>query len=258
MLWQSERARKVLEERPRYQRRGLSGGPYVTMATPKQARASDDYDHLFKIVLLGDSGVGKSNLLLRFAHGDFQTASKPTIGVEFATVSLTIEGALIKAQIWDTAGQERYRAITSAYYRGAVGALLVYDLTSRRSFLSVRRWLEELRAHSNDDTVLVMVGNKADLADQREIDAEEGKKLAEEEGLLFMETSALSGVGVRPAFERLIREVFSAVVTRRGLGGAEPEEQDSPEVDEALRRGRKILVQEAVAAAPAGGGSCCG
>ena len=126
-------------------------------------RADDDYDYLFKVVLIGDSGVGKSNLLSRFTKNEFSLESKSTIGVEFATRSIRVDDKVVKAQIWDTAGQERYRAITSAYYRGAVGALLVYDVTRQSTYESVRRWLKELRGHTDSNIVIMLVGNKADL-----------------------------------------------------------------------------------------------
>src|ERR1700733_7904790 len=132
----------------------------------------DEYDYLFKgtnlilfffynllllVVLIGDSGVGKSNLLLRFTKNDFMPESKSTIGVEFATRTVKIDEKTIKAQIWDTAGQERYRAITSAYYRGAVGALLVYDITKKPTFDNAERWLQELREHADSDIVILLV-----------------------------------------------------------------------------------------------------
>lgn len=130
------------------------------------------------MVLIGDSGVGKSNLLLRFTKNDFLLESKSTIGVEFATRTVKIEGKSIKAQIWDTAGQERYRAITSAYYRGAVGALLVYDITKKVTFANVERWLNELKEHSDNDIVILLVGNKCDLRHIRAVSTEEGSSLA--------------------------------------------------------------------------------
>lgn len=112
-------------------------------------RADDDYDYLFKVVLIGDSGVGKSNLLSRFTKNEFSLESKSTIGVEFATRSIRVDDKVVKAQIWDTAGQERFRAVTSAYYRGAVGALIVYDITRRTTFDSISRWLDELKSKSS-------------------------------------------------------------------------------------------------------------
>eukprot|EP00300_Choanocystis_sp_HF-7_P005443 c14083_g1_i3.p1 GENE.c14083_g1_i3~~c14083_g1_i3.p1 ORF type:complete len:132 (-),score=22.58 c14083_g1_i3:402-797(-) len=116
----------------------------------------DEYDYLFKVVLIGDSGVGKSNLLSRFTRNEFTLESKSTIGVEFATRSIQTEGKVIKSQIWDTAGQERYRAITSAYYRGAVGALLVYDISKHSSYENVERWLKELRDNANQQIVVMV------------------------------------------------------------------------------------------------------
>ncbi|KAJ9176648.1 hypothetical protein P3X46_011934 [Hevea brasiliensis] len=168
-------------------------------------------EYLFKIVLIGDSAVGKSNLLSRFARNEFDSNSKATIGVEFQTQGVDIDGKEIKAQIWDTAGQERFRAVTSAYYRGAVGALIVYDITRRTSFDSVKRWLDELSAHCDTAVARMLVGNKCDLENIREVSVEEGKNLAEEESLFFMETSALDSTNVQTAFEVVIREIYNNV-----------------------------------------------
>ncbi|KAF3485600.1 hypothetical protein F2Q69_00055398 [Brassica cretica] len=154
-------------------------------------KADDEYDYLFKVVLIGDSGVGKSNLLSRFTKNEFSLESKSTIGVEFATRSLNVDDKVIKAQIWDTAGQERYRAITSAYYRGAVGALLVYDVTRHSTFENVETWLKELRNHTDPNIVVMLVGNKSDLRHLVAVQTEDAKSFAEKESLCFMETSAL-------------------------------------------------------------------
>lgn len=129
-------------------------------------------------MLIGDSGVGKSNLLSRFTRNEFNLDSKSTIGVEFATRSIQVDTKTIKAQIWDTAGQERYRAITSAYYRGAVGALLVYDITKHQTKDNVTRWLKELRDHADENIVIMMVGNKSDLKHLRAVPTEEAKTFA--------------------------------------------------------------------------------
>ncbi len=131
-----------------------------------------------QVVLIGDSGVGKSNLLYRFTRDEFNPDSKSTIGVEFATRSTKIHSKTVKAQIWDTAGQERYRAITSSYYRGAVGALLVYDITKAQSFVNVERWLSELRDHADQDVVVMLVGNKSDLKHMRAVSTEEAVSFA--------------------------------------------------------------------------------
>ncbi|GFP89474.1 RAS-related protein raba5c [Phtheirospermum japonicum] len=168
-------------------------------------------EYLFKIVVIGDSAVGKSNLLSRFARDEFDHNSKATIGVEFQTQVVLLDGKEIKAQVWDTAGQERFRAVTSAYYRGAVGALVVYDITRKATFESVKRWLDELNTHCDTTVAKMLVGNKCDLENIREVSVEEGKAFAEEEGLFFIETSALDSTNVREAFEIVIREIYDKV-----------------------------------------------
>ncbi|XP_059632070.1 ras-related protein RABA5c-like [Cornus florida] len=168
-------------------------------------------EYLFKVVIIGDSAVGKSNLLSRYARNEFNMHSKATIGVEFQTQSMDIDGKEVKAQIWDTAGQERFRAVTSAYYRGAVGALIVYDISRRTTFDSVSRWLDELNTHSDTTVARMLVGNKCDLENIRDVSIEEGKNLAEAEGLFFMETSALDSTNVKKAFEIVIQEIYNNV-----------------------------------------------
>lgn len=178
------------------------------MADPSPAAS---FDHLFKIVLVGDSGVGKSNLLSRFTRNTFTEDEKSTIGVEFATRIVPMkDGKKVKAQIWDTAGQERYRAITNAYYRGALGAMLVYDVTKQATFDNIPRWLRELRDHANRDIVLVLVGNKCDLVNstaEREVAEEQARELAEEYNLPFLETSAKSGLRVEEAFVTIMTTI---------------------------------------------------
>ncbi|XP_029436741.1 ras-related protein Rab-25 [Rhinatrema bivittatum] len=172
----------------------------------------EDYNFVFKVVLIGESGVGKTNLLSRFTRNEFNHDSRTTIGVEFSTRTVTLEGLMVKAQIWDTAGLERYRAITSAYYRGAVGALLVFDLTKHQTYNSVDRWLKELYDHADANIVVMLVGNKKDLGDQaREVPSEEARRYAENNGLLFIETSALDSTNVELAFETVLAEIFKKV-----------------------------------------------
>ena len=172
------------------------------------ADSQEEYDYLYKVVLIGDSGVGKSNLLSRFTRNEFNLETKSTIGVEFATRSIQTEGKTIKAQIWDTAGQERYRAITSAYYRGAVGALLVYDIAKYASFKNCERWLTELREHADRNIVIMLVGNKSDLRHLREVPTEEAKSFAEKNKLSFIETSALDATNVELAFQNILNEIY--------------------------------------------------
>uniref|UniRef100_A0A3Q3MM42 Ras-related protein Rab-25 n=1 Tax=Labrus bergylta TaxID=56723 RepID=A0A3Q3MM42_9LABR len=168
----------------------------------------DEYDYLFKVVLIGDSGVGKSNLLSRFTRNEFNLESKSTIGVEFATRSIQVEGKTVKAQIWDTAGQERYRAITSAYYRGAVGALLVYDIAKHLTYENAERWLKELQDHADSNIVIMLVGNKSDLRHLRAVPTDEAKAFSEANGLSFLETSALDSSNVELAFHTILTGMF--------------------------------------------------
>ncbi|GJP37996.1 hypothetical protein CLOM_g15059 [Closterium sp. NIES-68] len=177
---------------------------------------NDEYDYLFKVVLIGDSGVGKSNLLSRFTRNEFCLESKSTIGVEFATRSIQVDGKTIKAQIWDTAGQERYRAITSAYYRGAVGCLLVYDITKHVTYENVERWLKELRDHADSNIVIMLVGNKSDLRHLRAVTTEDAHSFAEKEGISFIETSALESTNVENAFHKILTEIYR-IVSKKAL-----------------------------------------
>ncbi|KAG6503967.1 ras-related protein Rab11B-like [Zingiber officinale] len=183
-------------------------------------RADDDYDYLFKVVLIGDSGVGKSNLLSRFSRNEFSLESKSTIGVEFATRTIRVDDKVIKAQIWDTAGQERYRAITSAYYRGAVGALVIYDISRNMTFDNVERWLKELRDHTDSSIVIMLVGNKADLRHLRAVLTETAKSFAERENTFFMETSALESMNVDTAFTEVLTEIHR-VTSKKALDASD-------------------------------------
>jgi small GTP-binding protein len=154
-----------------------------------------------KVVLLGDTGVGKSSLVLRFVTKNFRPFSESTIGASFMSKLVMVNGAAVKFQIWDTAGQEKYRSLAPMYYRGAAAAILVYDVTSMQSFRKVKNWCKELQSYGPEDIVLVLAGNKVDLADQREVDAATAKRYADEIGALFLETSAKENTNVSQAFE---------------------------------------------------------
>ncbi|XP_043692451.1 ras-related protein RABA4c-like [Telopea speciosissima] len=195
-------------------------------------------DYVFKVVLIGDSAVGKSQLLARFSRNEFSLDSKATIGVEFQTRTLVIDHKTVKAQIWDTAGQERYRAVTSAYYRGAVGAMLVYDITKRQSFDHVTRWLEELRGHADKNIVIILIGNKSDLGSLRAVPTEDAKEFAQRENLFFMETSALEATNVETAFLTVLTEIYRIISKKALIANDEPESGGNS----ALLKGTKIVV----------------
>ncbi|EPQ58661.1 ras-domain-containing protein [Gloeophyllum trabeum ATCC 11539] len=207
-----------------------------------------NYDYLFKVVLIGDSGVGKSNLLSRFTRNEFNLETKSTIGVEFATRSINVNGKVVKAQIWDTAGQERYRAITAAYYRGAVGALLVYDISKHATYVDVTRWLKELRDHADSNIVIMLVGNKSDLKHLRAVPTEEAKAFAAENGLSFIETSALDASNVEAAFQTILTDIYR-IVSSKSL------EQSADAIK--APTGDTITVTPSVDTTQQQGGKCC-
>ena len=167
----------------------------------------DQYDFIFKLVLIGDSGVGKTNILSRYLTNQFSASTQPTVGVEFGSKIIKKGEKLIKLQIWDTAGQERYKSITSAYYKGAKGAFVVYDISRKSTFDNVDKWINELKNNGSEDVFILLVGNKSDLNDQREISEEEVKKKAEVYNIAFCETSALKGKNIEFAFESLIDKI---------------------------------------------------
>ncbi|VAH48676.1 unnamed protein product [Triticum turgidum subsp. durum] len=164
------------------------------------------YAYLFKYIIIGDTGVGKSCLLLQFTDKRFQPVHDLTIGVEFGARMITIDNKPIKLQIWDTAGQESFRSITRSYYRGAAGALLVYDITRRETFNHLASWLEDARQHANANMTIMLVGNKCDLSHRRAVSFEEGEQFAKENGLIFMEASAKTAQNVEEALSRLLEQ----------------------------------------------------
>ena len=163
-------------------------------------RGNNNYDYLFRYIIVGDMAVGKSCILLQFTDNKFRNQHELTIGVEFGAKTISINGKSVKIQIWDTAGQEAFQAITRTYYKGAIGALLVYDITRKETFIHVTKWLEEVRNNSSKTITVILIGNKKDLEDKRQVSYEEGEAFAKENGLMFLETSAKTAYNVVESF----------------------------------------------------------
>jgi GTPase SAR1 family protein len=198
---------------------------------------SKAYDYLFKLLLIGDSGVGKTCVLFRFAEDQYNATFISTIGIDFKIRTIELEGKKIKLQIWDTAGQERFRTITTAYYRGAMvsinlisvkfywlsiilisfikGILLVYDITNEKSFDSIRNWIRNIEEHASADVERMLVGNKCDMNDKRQVSKERGEKLAVEYGMKFMETSAKLNINIENAFITLAKDIKAKMEKRQ-------------------------------------------
>ncbi|XP_053676657.1 ras-related protein Rab-14 [Anopheles nili] len=194
----------------------MSAGPY-------------NYSYIFKYIIIGDMGVGKSCLLHQFTEKKFMASCPHTIGVEFGTRIIEVDKQKIKLQIWDTAGQERFRAVTRSYYRGAAGALMVYDITRRSTYNHLSSWLADTRNLTNPSTVIFLIGNKSDLESTREVTYEEAKSLAEEHGLLFAEASAMTGQNVEEAFLETAREIYQSIKEGRlDLNSSETGVQHKP------------------------------
>lgn len=200
-------------------------------------------DYLFKLLLIGDSGVGKSCLLLRFADDTYTESYISTIGVDFKIRTIELDGKTVKLQIWDTAGQERFRTITSSYYRGAHGIIIVYDVTDRQSFQNVEHWLKEIDKYATGNVNKLLVGNKSDLQSKKVVTYDEAKEFADKHGIKFLETSAKNSHNVEQAFQTMATEIKARVKTAAPQGGA-------------VRPGQKIRPGQPMKSGA--GGSCCG
>ncbi|KFY26590.1 hypothetical protein V493_04000 [Pseudogymnoascus sp. VKM F-4281 (FW-2241)] len=173
---------------------------------------SRNYDFLIKLLLIGDSGVGKSCCLLRFSEDSFTPSFITTIGIDFKIRTIELDGKRVKLQIWDTAGQERFRTITTAYYRGAMGILLVYDVTDERSFNNIRTWFSNVEQHATEGVNKILIGNKCDWDDKRTVSTERGQALADELGIPFLEVSAKANINVEKAFFSLASDIKRRIV----------------------------------------------
>ncbi|XP_074601674.1 ras-related protein Rab-8A-like isoform X2 [Brevipalpus obovatus] len=169
--------------------------------------SNKSYDYLFKLLLIGDSGVGKTCILFRFSEEVFHQTFISTIGIDFKIRTIELEGKKVKLQVWDTAGQERFRTITTAYYRGAMGIMLVYDVTNEKSFENIKNWVRNIEEHASSDVDKMILGNKCDKDEDREVTKERGEQLAIEYGIKFMETSAKTNINIEEAFITLSRDI---------------------------------------------------
>nr|KAF6395563.1 RAB4A, member RAS oncogene family [Rousettus aegyptiacus] len=188
-----------------------------------QTAMSETYDFLFKFLVIGNAGTGKSCLLHQFIEKKFKDDSNHTIGVEFGSKIINVGGKYVKLQIWDTAGQERFRSVTRSYYRGAAGALLVYDITSRETYNALTNWLTDARMLASQSIVVILCGNKKDLDADREVTFLEASRFAQENELMFLETSALTGENVEEAFVQCARKILNKIES----GELDPERMGS-------------------------------
>ncbi|XP_069765345.1 ras-related protein ORAB-1-like [Narcine bancroftii] len=214
----------------------------LVLPVPSEMSAMNpEYDYLFKLLLIGDSGVGKSCLLLRFADDTYTESYISTIGVDFKIRTIELEGKTIKLQIWDTAGQERFRTITSSYYRGAHGIIIVYDVTDQDSFNNVKQWLEEIARYASENVNKLLVGNKCDLTSKKVVDYPTAKEYADSLRIPFLETSAKNATNVEQAFVTMAAEIKN----RMGTGPTPNDEKSN------------IRIQSTPLKQGSGGGGCC-
>ena len=198
----------------------------------------NNYELLYKVIIIGDTCVGKSNILSRYLKDEFREDSKSTVGVELGTKFLKIKGTGAKLQIWDTAGQERYRSITSSYYKGSHGCFIVYDITSETSFENVDKWFEQAQKEASKDVSIILVGNKCDLENERKVSKEKGEEKAKNFNCPFFETSALSKIKIDDIFNEMVNNIFERTE------GAKNEDDDDIEIINENGKGVNLNAEE--------------
>eukprot|EP01102_Stenamoeba_stenopodia_P010227 TRINITY_DN3062_c0_g1_i1.p1 TRINITY_DN3062_c0_g1~~TRINITY_DN3062_c0_g1_i1.p1 ORF type:complete len:204 (+),score=45.76 TRINITY_DN3062_c0_g1_i1:451-1062(+) len=201
--------------------------------------ATNEYDHLFKLLIIGDSGVGKSSILLRFTEDDFEEDQPCTIGVDFKVKMMDFANKKLNLTIWDTAGQEKFRSLTSSYYRGTQGIILVYDVTNRQSFEHLDLWLGEIDMYTtNEDVVKLLVGNKIDRPD-RDVTKSEGAEYARSKAMVFIECSAKTRLGIQQAFEELVQKILDTpgLYSKANPNGLKMANKEIPQLEESTSCG---------------------
>lgn len=179
---------------------------------------NQDYDYLFKVLIIGNSCVGKSNILLRFSENVFHESFLPTIGVDFKIKNIQFEDKTVKLHIWDTAGQERFKTITATYYKGAHGIILVYDITDRTTFSDIENWLSEIQQHASPGVARMLIGNKCDMESERQVSFQEGKDYADSLGIPFLETSAKNKINIEASFKELTAVILPTAEPKKAGG----------------------------------------
>jgi Ras-related protein Rab-1A len=200
---------------------------------PSRIRLGVEYDYLFKLIIIGDTGIGKSCLLNRFSDDMYSDEYISTIGVDFKIRTIEIDGRVCKLQIWDTAGQERFRTITSSYYRGAHGIIIVFDITNPETFTNCEMWLNEVQRYASENAKRILVGTKSDLADRRKVAFSDAQEFTEKHGMEYIETSAKTGANVEVAFFNLAKQLCGTnrilkeiQFNSQGIGEVKPQSYD--------------------------------
>ncbi|XP_062854545.1 ras-related protein Rab-3C isoform X1 [Trichomycterus rosablanca] len=190
----------------------LYGKMSATQDAKQKENSDQNFDYMFKLLIIGNSSVGKTSFLFRYADDSFTSAFVSTVGIDFRVKTVYRNDKSIKLQIWDTAGQERYRTITTAYYRGAMGFILMYDITNEESFAAVQDWSTQIKTYSWDNAQVVLVGNKCDMEEERIVSVDNGRLLADQLGFEFFETSAKDNINVKQTFECLVDVICDKMV----------------------------------------------
>lgn len=181
------------------------------------ALSLNHYDYLFKILIIGDTSVGKSSMLVRFADNSFSGSYISTIGVDFKIKTVNVDNNVVKLQIWDTAGQERFRTITQSYYKGSNGIIVVYDISNKDSFDNIKNWMVDIVKYASQNIQLFLIGNKSDLDTQRQVSVEEGQQFATSRNMIFFETSAKNGLNVTTVFTSFAKQMKDVMTMRQVL-----------------------------------------